>query len=131
MALQVYHTYTSVDLRYFVQWHSDVWVPQQMRVIEDELLSDDVLGNFLHDVWELKRKDPIASPNSVLWAHLYRTKFFEGDRVIIDDPLLVGNKFHAFPLRPLLEFVNAKGNKLLALPRVQAARRDPGELQDA
>jgi hypothetical protein len=58
MALQVYHTYTSVDLRYFVQWHSDVWVPQQMRVIKDELLSDDVLGNFLHDVWELKRKDP-------------------------------------------------------------------------
>jgi hypothetical protein len=46
-----------------------------------------------------------------VWAHLYRTKFFESDRVIIDDPLLVGNKFHAFPQRPLLEFVNAKGNK--------------------
>jgi hypothetical protein len=46
MALQVYHTYTTVDLRHLVQWHADVWVPQQMRVIEDELLSDDVLGNW-------------------------------------------------------------------------------------
>jgi hypothetical protein len=98
-------------LRYLVQWHADVCVPQQMRVIEDELFSDDVLGNFLHDVWELKRKDPIANPNSVVWAHLYRTKFFEGDRVTIDNPLLIGDKFHAFPLRPLLELVNAKCNK--------------------
>jgi hypothetical protein len=74
-------------------------------------MSDDVLGNFLNDVWELKRKDPIASPNSVVWAYLYRTKFFEGDVVRVDHPLLIGDKFHAFPLRPLLELVNARFNK--------------------
>jgi hypothetical protein len=32
--------------------------------------------------------------------------------VIIDNPLLVGDKFHACPLRPLLEIVNARCNKL-------------------
>jgi hypothetical protein len=82
MALQVYHTYTRVDLRHVVQWHADVWVPQQMRVIEDEKVSDDVLGCFIRDVWDLNRKDPIANPNGVVWAHLYRTKFFAS----CDDP---------------------------------------------
>lgn len=101
MTLQVYHTYTNLDLRPIVEWHSDVWVPQESRVLEQQTNTDDSLGNFLRDVWTLRRVDPVAATNSLVWAHVYRTKFIEG----ADDPSLLDNKCHALAMRPLLALV--------------------------
>lgn len=101
MTLQVYHTYTNLDLRPIVEWHSDVWVHQESSVLEQQINTDDCLGNFIRDVWTLRRVDPIAAANSLVWAHVYRTKFIAGT----DYPYLLGDKYHALALRPLLVMV--------------------------
>lgn len=47
----------------------------RVLVLEQQSNNDDSLGNFIRDVWALRRVDPVAATNSLVWAHVYRIDF--------------------------------------------------------
>jgi hypothetical protein len=95
MTLQVYHTSTDKNLTPIVDWFANVWVPQMKRSIDDDEMADDILGNFIRDIWDCKNMtDPTLDVKNAIFAHNYRTHFFESD-----DALVRGGRFHALALQ--------------------------------
>jgi hypothetical protein len=107
MTLQVYHTYTldHFELRPIVKWFADVWVPQEIALMQSNKVN--ILGSFLKDVWSMRSNDIKSHGDNIVWVHNNRRLFYPG----IDHHSLIDNMFHALHINQLCRIVDRKYGK--------------------